>query len=230
MASGSISPSVLEIVELRAHGLDIPILFPVDVNGFASVTAFQLSVRFSLQENSIWIEREIYDCESSLLLHTLRESSLVAENRSLLWCLIVGKYKVYRLPDSQIGISTEIHTPLRSSTCTFRTPPMVRVKTEPSINTTIVLFDSTDEDKFLDPSPLQKPSPSLDISPFVTSSPSRPDRLSPQRPSSVVPTSILQFLCKLASMLGRKNILKKLDYNKLKILEVSYLPPRFDGD
>ena len=30
-------------------------------------------------------------------------------------------------------------------------------------------------------------------------------------------------------MPGKKSILKKLDYDHMKIEEVSYLPPRFDG-
>jgi hypothetical protein len=30
-------------------------------------------------------------------------------------------------------------------------------------------------------------------------------------------------------MPGSKNVLKKIDYDKLKIQEVNHLPPRFDG-
>ena len=42
------------------------------------------------------------------------------------------------------------------------------------------------------------------------------------------------ILCKDTRFLGSqmpdsKNVLKKLDYNCLKIEEVNYLPPRFDG-
>ena len=42
--------------------------------------------------------------------------------------------------------------------------------------------------------------------------------------------SIVQCLRTLASMPGRENILKKLDYNTLRIEKVNFLPPRFDGN
>jgi len=100
---------------------------------------------------------------------------------------------------------------------------MIRVKMELGIETPIVLSDSTDEDEFPDVSPFRKPSPSSDLPSFVTHSPSRREQTNPLPLASSLPTSILQCLLKLASMPGRKNILKKLDYNKLKILEVNYL-------
>ena len=49
-------------------------------------------------------------------------------------------------------------------------------------------------------------------------------------PSSLKPYgSIVQALRRLGSMLGSKNVLKKLDYDSLKIQEVNYLPLHFDG-
>ena len=76
MASSSTVPSMSEIVELRANGLGILILFPVDVNGFASVSSLHLSIRFSLQDCTIWVEREIYDTATSLLSLTMRENPM----------------------------------------------------------------------------------------------------------------------------------------------------------
>ena len=61
MASSSSVSSLLEMAELRANGFGVPILFPIDVDGFAHVYSLHLSIRFSLQVGSIWVEREIYD-------------------------------------------------------------------------------------------------------------------------------------------------------------------------
>jgi hypothetical protein len=53
-------------------------------------------------------------------------------------------------------------------------------------------------------------------------------------PTSVPPTSkpplpIVQCLHRLGSMPGSKNVLKKLNYDKIRIEEVNHLSPRFDG-
>ena len=50
------------------------------------------------------------------------------------------------LPDSQMGVSTEILAPLRSSTADFSTPPVISVKTEPGVDNVVDLSDSSTED------------------------------------------------------------------------------------
>jgi hypothetical protein len=62
MASSSTVPFVVEMVELRTNGLGISIIFPINANDFASVSSFHLSIRFSLQDNTIWVERKILLC------------------------------------------------------------------------------------------------------------------------------------------------------------------------
>jgi hypothetical protein len=82
MASSSTVPSVSEMVELRANGLGILILFPVDANDVAFVSSLHLSIKFLLQDSTIWIEHEIYDIATFLLSLTMRESPRVADNGS----------------------------------------------------------------------------------------------------------------------------------------------------
>ena len=41
---------------------------------------------------------------------------------------------------------------------------------------------------------------------------------------------IVQSLWKLTQMPGCKNILKRLDYDKIKTMDVEFLPPTYDGD
>jgi hypothetical protein len=85
MASSSAVPSPSKMVEIRANGLDIPILFPVNSNDVACVSSLHLSIRFSLQDGTIWVEREIYDSTTSLLSLTVRENPRVDDNGSSTW-------------------------------------------------------------------------------------------------------------------------------------------------
>ena len=73
------------MVEHFANGLKILIIFPVDANGFASILSFHLIITFSLQDNTIWIEREIYDIAISLLSFAMRGNPRVAVNESSMW-------------------------------------------------------------------------------------------------------------------------------------------------
>ncbi len=140
-------PFLSDMAELRANGFGVPILFPIDVDGFAHVYSLHLSIRFSLQVASIWVEREIYDPLTSLLSLTMRENPILTDNGSSVWKLAAGKYKVYGLPESRPHVSTEIRTPPYSSASTFNTPPAIRVKIEPGIHTVIHLSDSSDGDE-----------------------------------------------------------------------------------
>ena len=168
IASSSTVPCMSEMVELHANGLGIPILFPLDANGFAFVSSLHLSNMFSLQDSTIWVEREFYDNATSLLSLTMRVNSRVADNGSLVWELCAGKYQVYGLPDFSTHVSTEIRTPPHSSSSTLKSPPVIKVKIEPSIHTVIYLFDSSDGNEPLLSTPILKPSPSSLSSPLLT--------------------------------------------------------------
>ena len=100
MASSSTILALSEMAELRAHGLGIPILFPISEVGFACVSAVYLSIRFSFKKSLILIKREIYDPLTLLVTVSIPESSKVAENGSTMWELGAGKYRVYGLTES----------------------------------------------------------------------------------------------------------------------------------
>ena len=61
MASTSFMPSLSEMTKIRSNGLGVPILFPVGEDGLATVTALHISIRFGLQNTSLWVECEVYD-------------------------------------------------------------------------------------------------------------------------------------------------------------------------
>jgi hypothetical protein len=100
------------MAELRSHGIGVPILFPIDAQGIVVVSYLHLSIRFSLKASIIWVEREIFHPDTGLLVHTLHETSKLADNGNVVWELDAGKYRVYGLPDSHLGVSPEILTPL----------------------------------------------------------------------------------------------------------------------
>jgi hypothetical protein len=221
MASSSFVPSVSNMAELRANGFGVPILFPIDTSGFARVSSLQLSIRFSLFDSSVWVEREIHDPLTSLLSSTMRENPIPADKGSYVWDLPAGKYRVYGVPQFRPQVSTEIRTPPYSSASTFNTPLGVTVNIEPGIHTVIHLSDSSDGDEPVYSAHEVEPSSSSLRPPSVT-----PPLLSPLPPSNSKPTfSIVQCLRTLSSMPGSKNILKKLDYSTLRIEEVNFLPP-----
>jgi len=75
MASSSTAPKLSEMIELSAHGLGVPILFPVNGDGVGLVSAHYLSIRFGFLEHFLLIEREVYDPVTSELSMTMLQNS-----------------------------------------------------------------------------------------------------------------------------------------------------------
>ena len=136
-----------EMAELRANGFGVPIYFPVYANVFAHVSSFHFSIKYSLQDGSIWIKREIYNSLTSMLSLTMYENSIFANNVSSMWKLAASKCKVYKLYESRPHVSIEIRIPPYSSASTFNTLSVIPVKIEPGIHTIIHLHDSSDGDE-----------------------------------------------------------------------------------
>src|ERR1700737_1150508 len=228
MGSSSILPPVSEMAEIRSHGIGVPILFPIDAQGIAVVSELHLCLRFSLQPNTVWVDREIFD-DTGLLVHSFHESSKLTDNGNV-WELRAGKYTVVGSPASQMEESTELLAPLRSSTADFSTPPIISVKTEPDVDNVVDLSDSSTEDVSVRKADVHDSPPLFPSSSYVTPSPSCSVPLSPSVPStSKPPPPIVHCLRRLCSIPGSKSVLKKLDYDKIKIQEGYHLPPRFDG-
>ena len=158
MASTSFMPFLSEMAEIRSNGLGVPILFPVGEDGLATVTALHISIKFGLQDTSLWVEREVYDPHTSALLHTVPEVSKHSDDGSIIWTLKPGRYRVYGLTTSQMSIPTQLVTPRQSSTCTMTPPPTVRVKIEPGVEAVIDLLESSEDDALHAP-PLVRPIP-----------------------------------------------------------------------
>ena len=104
----------------------------------------------------------------------------------------------------------------------------MKVKFKPDDPNVIDLFGSSKDDA---PTPTIKLTPSSQCPLSLFPIPSRPRPSNPPPPFSVqLATCIVSCLHRLASMPGRKNILEKIDYNKLNIVEVDFLPLHSDRD
>jgi hypothetical protein len=97
MASTSIIPPISEIGELCSHGVGVPILFPIDVDGIVVVSSLHLSIRFPLKTSTIWVERDISHHDTRLVVQILHETSKLTDNDNVVWELTAGKYRVYGL-------------------------------------------------------------------------------------------------------------------------------------
>ena len=162
MASLSSMSSLSEMTELRANSFG---------NGFGHVSSLHLSIMLFLQDGSIWVERKIYDPFTSSISLIMRGNSIFAENRSLVWKLAGGKYRVYGLFESRPQVSTEIRTTFYSSASILNTPPAVRVKIEPSICIIIHHPDYFDGNEPVHSTPTCHPSPHSLRLPYVTPPP-----------------------------------------------------------
>ena len=214
----------LELAVLYVHGVRVPLTFRMEKDGLAIVTAQRLSLRFGFREDTIIVDEDVFDVVTSELTHTLGRVSQRDENNNLFWSLHPGRYRVFGLTDSQMAASTEILTPRNSSTCTIQTPlPRdVKVKLEPGLETPIVenvRFQSVitlSSDEEVSPT---KPPPQVIVGGNVPK----------VYPLSQDTVSIVPLLKQLATMPGRKNILKKIDYSVIRHERVEYLPAVFDG-
>ena len=108
------------MAKLRSNAKDVPILFPIGARGIAVVSELYLCLRFSLQPDTVWVDREIFDPDTGLFVRSFHESSKVTDNGNV-WELCAGKYRAVGWPASQMGVSTELHAPLQSSTGDFST-------------------------------------------------------------------------------------------------------------
>ena len=118
------------------------------------------------------------------------------------------KYRVYGLPNCQMGVST----PLRSSTSALDTPPVISVKMARTVESVIDLFDSANEDVPMQKVVVHHSTPLFPFVFYVTPSPSHSMPLIPSVPfTSKSSQTIVQCLRRLGSMPSSKNVLKKID-------------------
>ena len=97
---------------LRAEHHSLPILLGED--GHAIVTSTTLSLRFRYRDVTIFVEDEVFDNQTGLVLHAIRQPRGENDVGSF-WLLKPGKYCIYGVSESMIKCSTELLTTRESS-------------------------------------------------------------------------------------------------------------------
>jgi hypothetical protein len=120
----------------------VPISFPLGNDGVAHVTSLELSLRFQMSEDFMFIDEEVYDAQSGDLIHTIGQS-LVYDGASKQWLLNAGRYRVYGVNDSVMAATMELVTSHRSCTCTVQLTHTTRVKVEHAEELITILSDDS---------------------------------------------------------------------------------------
>ena len=216
---------------LRAEHHSVPVLFPLGEDGHAIVTCTTLSLRFQYRDVTIFVEEEVFDDQTGLVSHAVRQTRGENDVGSF-WLLKPGKYRVYGVSESMLECSTELLTPKESSTVSIERPVLSRVKIEPGLKTIYELSDDSDGDvevlrseskvqSSLSPQIVRK-----ETTPLV--SPSRNPGQSKVVSSPVV--SIIHSLMRLGARKRSKSVLSRINFDAIRLQQVDYLPPRYDGD
>ena len=216
---------------VRADFHSVPVSFPLGEDGLAMVTGTTLSLRFNFREATLYVEEEVFDDLTGELSHAVGQLSR-KNDVGTFWLLNPGKYRVYGVSESVLDASTELLPSRESSTVCIETPVFSKVKVEPGLDTIHELSDDTENEV-----ELLRPVRKVDraLSPQATRREATL-RVSPSRtstPSNIVPKpvgSIVHSLMKLSARKRSKNVLSRIDFNAMKLQQVDFLPPRYNGD
>ena len=146
--------------------------------------------------------------------------------------LKLGKYRVYGVSESLLECSTELLTPRESSTVSDERPVLSKVKIKPDLNTIYELSNDFDGDvEVLKSESEVQPSLSTEAVRKETTPPVSPSRNPGQ--SNVVASlvvSIIHSLMHLGARKRSKNVLSQINFDAIRLQQIDYLPPRYDGD
>lgn len=219
---------------IRADLHRVPVTFPLGEDGLAMVTATTLSLRFQFREDSLYVEEEIFDSNSGDLMHALGQLP-IKNAEGTFWSLKPGKYRAYGVSESVLAASTVLLIPSDTSTVRTETPDLPRVQVEARLETIQELSDDSENEEskigLSKPTYTPKTSPPPSVGHQRSSTKTLPalSRHS-SLPSPSPSISVVQSLIKLSSRKRSKNILSRVDYNAIKLQQVEFLPPQYDGD
>ena len=216
---------------LRVESHYVPVLFPLGEDGYAIVTCATLSLRFQYREVTIFVEEEVFDDHTDLVSHAVRQTRVENDDGSF-WLLKPRKYRVYGVSECMFDCSTELLTPRESSTISIERPLLSKVKIEPGLNTIFELSDDSDGD-------VEVLKSNSEVRPSLCTEAVRKEITPPVSPSShpgqakVVASpglSIIHSLMRLGARKRSKSVLSRINFDAIRLQQVDYLPPRYDGD
>ena len=94
------------MASIRADGHEVPVVFPLDEEGFATVSTHLLHVRFKFIESSLYVEEEKHSKSGEI-----QQSIPIARSSrsdSSCWYLRSGNYRAYGLPLQMPPLSAHI--------------------------------------------------------------------------------------------------------------------------
>ena len=150
----------------------------------------------------------------------------------MFWLLKPGKYRVYGVSKVVFECSMKLLTTRESSTVSIERLVLARVKVEPDLNTIHELFDDSDGHVEFIKSEYKV---QASLSPQVVRKETNPPvSLSHNHGQSKVVASpvvsIIHSLMCLGARKRSKSVLSRINFDAIKLQQVDYLPPRYDGD
>ena len=216
--------SSIKMVVISVKGDDVPIMFPVEDDGYADVSSCRLALRFHMIPDSIYIDQNIYDPASGVLSHTISQTP-TRTSAGRTWRLLPGKFTAYGLKVS-VQVDSEALCHLQPQSSTLRMATILKnVKEERTDVGITLLSDDLDieavpsENVGQQSSHISRPGRSRNAD--CTPSPAQLDTST---------SSVLQFLRALRALKGSRNALSRLDYDSIPAYAVQTLPPKFNGD
>ena len=212
------------MVIISIQGDTVPILFPVEDDGYADVSACRLALRFHMIPESIYIDQNIYDPESDVLSHTIGQTP-TPTGSGRTWRLLLGKFIAY-------GLKVPVHADLEDlphlhpSSSSIQTATILKdVKVERTKVHITLLSDDLD----MEPRPsIKEGHQSSHVS--IRSSSGNAQCTPSPTDINIFSPSVVQFLRALRALKGSRNALSRLDYDRIPSYAVQTLPPKFNGD
>ena len=131
------------MVIVGVQGNSVPIMFLLEDDGYAAVSACRLALRFHMIPETIFIDQNIYDPDSSVLSHTIGQTP-TPTSTGRTWRLLPGKFSAYGLKVSMQGKSEDLRH-MHPSSSSLRTGTFLTdVKVEHSDVDIMLLSDDSD--------------------------------------------------------------------------------------
>ena len=216
---------------LRVEPHSVPVLFPLGEDGHAIVTCATLSLRFQYQEVTIFVKEEVFDDHTGLVSYVVCETR-VENDVGTIWLLKPRKCRAYGVSRSMFECSIELLTPKEFSTVSIEKPMLSKVKIDPGLTTIHELSDDSNGDvEFLKSERKVQASLSPQVAPKETTPPLSPSRNPGQAKVVARPTvSIIHSLMRLGARKRSKSVFSRINFDAIRLQQVDYLPPRYDGD
>ena len=212
------------MVIVGVDGGAVPIMFTVEDDGYANVSACRLALRFHMIPDSIFLDQNIYDPDSGVLSHTIGQTS-TPTTTGRTWRLLPGKFSAYGLKVSAQGKSEELRH-MQPSSSSLRTATVLKdVKVERNDVDITLLSDDSDTE----PLPTVKEEPQSSHA-YIRSSSRNVDCTETPAQLDASSLSMLVFLRALRALKGSWNALFRVDYDSIPAYAVQTLPPKFNGD